>query len=995
MRLDSGDTAAMEMNTLTLGSSFTYNFKEWNYSSTVTNHIRVWIYKIGTEPPFIHQSFNVFSERDAKSFADYIETLPSGTLVAIRVLNGIPYLSDTVYNALYSIGCSAILDIKTKSTPLATIGTKGSPVGTAIQAFMDVSFQFQRHSYAIPDILSVSITDYFTSSIVIGDQPLSFDYGIGLNVLTFNNNTLQLLSTRKFDTTKDTIATNILFVEYINGLIQEIDVLILVVARCPPGRTGASLKLSGFNSSDPQPSTRSVLESTLGSNYIESFQDNAKWFLLSLNGSPLCESTASKDKTCSCVYYPKQSNGHDVPFISAGSFNGEDFSNKENSYILVDKVFSWTPPKDTLPKIRAGLSMTTIDDVLGTPIYSYFIDCSGVYDDDSHDSMAHNGFITVYSMYSAAKILSQISLGTLVVVCTGDLPNSIGSSPFRLSHILVQAFRSIGANLSHKINSKSSYCLIGRKGCSPGSVPESLCDTGPVSLFSYFGPRTLYVKPYIEIRVESKGFTDALDLGYTRFFINSQPVSPFYCSRGLNVMVINQDTATIQLLETFDTYISNESEKLVKMLQSLPVGRVVAIGAMDEYTLHLGTASKVIQSLLGGIEYAICVFQMPVKSVLDRDLPPHFLKSYNASKGGITLDGSPAGVLVENCNYAIQPPYNTSRTSLSETNTLQEPDGGTLFGRISRLQPDTIVIITITSFQVLSDSMRLALSMIGASQYDIAMQQPDPCYLIVGKKGISPGGACELYSSISGSEVQFRSSKIAISTSVAFLKSQVSTNLFDRSQGPGISWVIYAPMWTPNAYGDNALRPFVGFDFGVSPSNVSTSNTSPKNESLADYVLDHAYAILKYLTNMKNQLMKANPEKVVLVTVTRLIEDRSNRLQITPDLLIQRIIKLYEGLKKGDSAYLFITSHGCFSEDTNSMSVVCYGTRNGSRSERDILSASAIRNLCPATQGINYTTFLGTCVGGNFFYESPRNGELPNRHIDSVNTFGISATQLF
>lgn len=71
--------------------------------------------------------------------------------------------------------------------------------------------------------------------------------------------------------------------------------------------------------------------------------------------------------------------------------------------------------------------------------------------------------------------------------------------------------------------------------------------------------------------------------------------------RGLNVRVIDQETAQVLFADKFDTYESqNESKRLQEFLSALPSGRIVtmAVGDSAERNLHEET-QLMIQRLLG------------------------------------------------------------------------------------------------------------------------------------------------------------------------------------------------------------------------------------------------------------------------------------------------------------------------------------------------------------------------------------------------------------
>lgn len=72
-------------------------------------------------------------------------------------------------------------------------------------------------------------------------------------------------------------------------------------------------------------------------------------------------------------------------------------------------------------------------------------------------------------------------------------------------------------------------------------------------------------------------------------------------SRGINLRVVDQDTAEVLNIERFDTHDShNDSKRLSELLKSLPTGRIVALAIGDSAVKSLLAETKqTIQELLG------------------------------------------------------------------------------------------------------------------------------------------------------------------------------------------------------------------------------------------------------------------------------------------------------------------------------------------------------------------------------------------------------------
>ena len=72
-------------------------------------------------------------------------------------------------------------------------------------------------------------------------------------------------------------------------------------------------------------------------------------------------------------------------------------------------------------------------------------------------------------------------------------------------------------------------------------------------------------------------------------------------SRGINLRVVDQDTAAVIYSERFDTHDSrNDSRRLTELLRSLPRGRIVTLAVGDSAVKSLLEETKIIiQNLLG------------------------------------------------------------------------------------------------------------------------------------------------------------------------------------------------------------------------------------------------------------------------------------------------------------------------------------------------------------------------------------------------------------
>ncbi|KAK6312903.1 hypothetical protein J4Q44_G00162500 [Coregonus suidteri] len=105
-------------------------------------------------------------------------------------------------------------------------------------------------------------------------------------------------------------------------------------------------------------------------------------------------------------------------------------------------------------------------------------------------------------------------------------------------------------------------------------------------------------------RSDEKAVAEVPELG--RKFIGVRLATGGYAfqrnfSRGINLRVVDQDTAAVLFTERYDTHESrNDSRRLMQLLQSLPAGRIVMLAVGDSAVKNLLDETKrTIQSLLG------------------------------------------------------------------------------------------------------------------------------------------------------------------------------------------------------------------------------------------------------------------------------------------------------------------------------------------------------------------------------------------------------------
>eukprot|EP01133_Synstelium_polycarpum_P012999 gene12999-15290_t len=213
-----------------------------------------------------------------------------------------------------------------------------------------------------------------------------------------------------------------------------------------------------------------------------------------------------------------------------------------------------------------------------------------------------NGIPIIYTnSISNAFFMTVINevTGDIVVICSSS--PSFQTMPIDLSF----AFSTLGAQQSYDITSSSSYAIIGRKGSSPGSVPERINNNGAVSLYSNFGKPMKILKPFIDIQSHSKptasvGKEELDDM--SKFSINGVTIGNAQCLAGLNVLIINPNNGIPQQYYNYDTTKSTTaSNDFIKMLQEQAVGTIVAINTCGNASNYLSNEAKTkIVDILGG-----------------------------------------------------------------------------------------------------------------------------------------------------------------------------------------------------------------------------------------------------------------------------------------------------------------------------------------------------------------------------------------------------------
>ncbi|EGG17203.1 hypothetical protein DFA_08190 [Cavenderia fasciculata] len=190
----------------------------------------------------------------------------------------------------------------------------------------------------------------------------------------------------------------------------------------------------------------------------------SKWILVSVleagyGGRVVVSEYATSANTCTVTFYPEPCGTFSDFQISVGSCNSV-YSGAQ-SYIYSD--CEWTRGGGD------GLSMVVFANQYRGSNFMKIV----------ADDRKINSQFEIAVSKAADFILNRIPVGPLVIMSLSISP----SSTFTIPQDLIDALRTLGSNLCSKINNQSLYALIGSP---PGSVPEQISQTGPVSLSGCF-----------------------------------------------------------------------------------------------------------------------------------------------------------------------------------------------------------------------------------------------------------------------------------------------------------------------------------------------------------------------------------------------------------------------------------------------------------------------------------------------------------------------------
>ncbi len=193
-----------------------------------------------------------------------------------------------------------------------------------------------------------------------------------------------------------------------------------------------------------------------------------------------------------------------------------------------------------------------------------------------------------------AAAVEALPVGRLVLVAVKD------EAQDNLTNRAKLACQSLGSISIFDLAYRGSWALIGQKGASPGTRIEALSNTSAVSIAEEFEGQPISQGGFA-LNAVSAGFTFGDSAAIS---INQQLVSvQGGYGRGLNVVVVDENTAEVLASGTYDTYESVEaSNQFAALLENLPPGRIAIVAVRGEAVRNLTDRAKAACESLGSAQ---------------------------------------------------------------------------------------------------------------------------------------------------------------------------------------------------------------------------------------------------------------------------------------------------------------------------------------------------------------------------------------------------------
>ena len=401
---------------------------------------------------------------------------------------------------------------------------------------------------------------------------------------------------------------------------------------------------------------------------------------------------------------------------------------------------------------RRGINVAIVDEVTGSVLTTTSFDT----------------YISREFSNQLAQTVEQIQPGKIVMAAVSD------DGTTNLTTRAKRALMSLGSDKITKLTYQGSWGLIGVKGAPQGHAIEQFFSSAPVHLSAQVHLKS-FRKHGIEISAESAGQAAG---NYATIIVDGIAVDISHTgyNRGLNVVILDNDSGVVMHKEVFDTSaettVQPPSDAFVNLITSQAEGAVILVAIKDEGTDHLSEAAKQAcesfgSALIRQVEHGDSWAIVGIKGALRGSVPESasnsgsakstlFLPPSNANDGlcPVTLrssgnSGFGARITVNEA-VAISPRsqgitlavLSDSECVVEKFQTFTSSESNGLVDFVNLVPPGRIVVsIASDGVQHLTDSGKAALEAIGSGIIRNVMYQH--AWAIIGKKGTPRGSVPE------------------------------------------------------------------------------------------------------------------------------------------------------------------------------------------------------------------------------------------------------------
>ena len=488
--------------------------------------------------------------QEAKDFATTIENTPSGRIVLVSVSGRASQsLSDRAKRAIRTLG-SLKIDKLGYGDSWALIGIKGSVPGTAIEGLdadscVELSMQYQlqqRRKYGIQIVAKSAGTSFGSlAEIIIEGEVVEIDYSRGLNVVVLDESNGNILHSRVYDTHTDYAANTLpadAFASFIDSL---------------PGGRVVAIAMKDEAVSALTESAKDACKS-IGSTLIEQVELGGSWAIIGTKGAPsgsAAEAGSNSGAVQSTFWLPLDSST--IPNSCSISISSSGLQKGVNTDININDIH--------LARRYRGISVAVVK-----------------------EEMCDFEKVETFDTYSSARrandlagLIHKVPVGRIVIAVVWD------EASCELTEKAKLALESIGSALIRNVGFREAWGIIGRKGAAPGSVPE----VQHANSTALRAVQQLIASDGLDIIAKSAGNSHG---NYWNVLVDGTVIQlpDAENDRGLNVIIIDENSGTVITHESFDTHASSDhSEAFANDVNALPNGRIVVIAMKDAATNSL------------------------------------------------------------------------------------------------------------------------------------------------------------------------------------------------------------------------------------------------------------------------------------------------------------------------------------------------------------------------------------------------------------------------